>query len=131
VQIVALDFAGAERLVLARLPAPAIDPAAVFHEEFVRALFERAVHAVRTELHATGRAHVFAMFERYDLVPRESDSYAALASELGVTVAQVTNGLALARRRFREHALDELRRVCGTDDEFRRDARELFGVEVE
>jgi DNA-directed RNA polymerase specialized sigma24 family protein len=131
VQIVALDFAGAERLVLARLPAPAIDPDAVFHEEFVRALFERAVHAVRTELHATGRAHVFAMFERYDLVPRESDSYAALASELGVTVAQVTNGLALARRRFREHALDELRRVCGTDDEFRRDARELFAVEVE
>ena len=25
--------------------------------------------------------------------------------------------------------LDELRRVCGTDDEFRRDARDLFGVE--
>jgi hypothetical protein len=43
----------------------------------------------------------------------------------------VTNALALARRRFREHALDALRALCATDDEFRRDARELFGVEVE
>jgi len=131
VQLVALDFDGAERLALARLAAAASDPDAVFHEEFVRALFERAVHAVRTDLEAVGKVHVFAMFERYDLVPRDGDSYAAVASELGVSVAQVTNGLALARRRFREHALDELRRVCGTDDEFRRDARELFGVEVE
>ncbi len=126
----ALDFDGAERLAIARLAAPAIDPDAVFHEEFVRALFERAVQAVRSELEAAGKGHVFAMFERYDLTPREGDSYAAVAAELQVSTTQVTNGLALARRRFREHALDALRRVCASDDEFRRDARDLFGVEV-
>jgi len=130
VDFVPLDFHGAERLALARLAAPAADPDALFHEEFVRALFERAVEAVRAELEAAGRSHVFAMFERYDLAPGNGDSYAGLAAELGVSVAQVTNGLALARRRFREHALEALRRVCGSDDEFRRDARELFGVEV-
>ena len=63
-----LDFAGAERLVLARLPHPRPTRTRCSTEEFMRALFERTVHAVRTELHATGRAHVFAMFERYDLV---------------------------------------------------------------
>jgi DNA-directed RNA polymerase specialized sigma24 family protein len=130
VQFVALDFEGAERLAIARLAAPGVDPDAVFHEEFVRALFERAVQTVRTELEAAGKAHVFAMFERYDLAPRDGDSYAALAAELSVSVAQVTNGLALARRRFREHALEALRKLCATDDEFQRDARELFGVEV-
>jgi DNA-directed RNA polymerase specialized sigma24 family protein len=129
VQLVPLDFDGAERLALARLAAPAGDPDAVFHEEFVRALFDRAVQAVRTELEAANKAQVFAMFARYDLAPRDGDSYAAVAAELGLGVAQVTNGLALARRRFREHALDALRRVCATDDEFRRDARDLFGVE--
>ena len=130
VQLVALDFEGAERLTLARLAAPAVDPDAVFHEEFVRALFERAVQAVRTELEAGGKAQVFEMFERYDLAPRDGDSYGALAAELRVSVAQVTNGLALARRRFREHALEALRRLCASDDEFQRDARDLFGVEV-
>jgi hypothetical protein len=129
VQFVALDFDGAERLAIARLAAPAVDPDAVFHAEFVRALFERAVEAVRMELESGGKGHVFAMFERYDLAPRDGDSYRALAAELSVSVAQVTTGLALARRRFREHARDALRRLCATDDEFRRDARELFGVE--
>jgi hypothetical protein len=131
VQLVPLDFEGAERDTLARLASPALDPDALFHQEFVRALFERAVRSVRVELEASGKSVPFTLFERYDLAPREGDSYAALAAERGLTIAQVTNGLALARRRFREHALDALRLLGGTEDEFRRDARELFGVEVE
>jgi DNA-directed RNA polymerase specialized sigma24 family protein len=131
VHLVSLDFEGAERDTIARLTSPALDPDALFHQEFVRALFERAVRSVREELEAAGKPQAFALFDRYDLAPREGDSYASLAAELGLTGAQVTNGLALARRRFREHALDALRVLCGTDEEFRRDARELFGVEVE
>jgi DNA-directed RNA polymerase specialized sigma24 family protein len=131
VHFVALDFDGAEQDTLARIAAPGLDPDALFHQEFVRALFERAVRSMKEELEATGKLVPAALFERYDLAPREGDSYAALANEFGLTTTQVTNGLALARRRFREHALEALRAVCGTDDEFRRDARELFGVEVE
>jgi DNA-directed RNA polymerase specialized sigma24 family protein len=131
VQFVALDFAGAERDAIARLAAQDLDPDAVFHQEFIRGLFERAVAAVREELEAAGKPLPVALFERYDLTPREGDSYAALAAEFDLTTTQVTNALALARRRFREHALDALRALCATDDEFRRDARELFGVEVE
>jgi DNA-directed RNA polymerase specialized sigma24 family protein len=131
VQFVALDFDGAERDAIARLPAAHLDPDALFHHEFIRALFERAVKAVREELEAAGRPLSIALFERYDLTPREGDTYAVLATEFGLTTPQVTNALALARRRFREHALDALRALSATDDEFRRDARELFGVEVE
>jgi hypothetical protein len=35
------------------------------------------------------------------------------------------------RRSFRMHALEALRALCGTHDEYRREARELFGVEIE
>ena len=131
VQLVALDFEGAEREALARLASPALDPDALFHQEFVRALFERAVRAVRDECAVAGKPLPFALFERHDLGAREGDSYASLAAEFGLTTTQVTNALAFARRRFREHALAALRVLCATDDEFRRDARELFGVEVE
>jgi DNA-directed RNA polymerase specialized sigma24 family protein len=131
VHFVSLDFEGAERETLARVTALLHDPDALFHQEFIRALFERAVRSVGEELHAAGKSLPFALFERYDLAPREGDSYATLAAEFGLTSAQVTNALALVRRRFREHALDALRGLSGTDDEFRRDARDLFGVEVE
>jgi hypothetical protein len=42
----------------------------------------------------------------------------------------VTNYLSLVRRTFRTHALASLRAICGSEDEFQREARELFGMEV-
>ena len=131
VRIASLDFESAEREAADRLASPALDPEALFHQEFVRALFERAVRSVREEFEAGGNRLPFAVFERYDLAPRGGESYATLATEFDVTTAQVTNALALARRRFREHAVAGLRCLSATDDEFRRDAREIFGVEVE
>jgi hypothetical protein len=35
------------------------------------------------------------------------------------------------RRAFRQHALAALELLCGTREEFRREARELFGLDVE
>jgi hypothetical protein len=42
----------------------------------------------------------------------------------------VTNHLHAARRQFREIALDHLRAISATEDEFRREARDLFGIDV-
>ena len=42
----------------------------------------------------------------------------------------MTNHLHAARRRFRELALINLRALVGTEDEFRAEAREVFGLEV-
>jgi predicted transcriptional regulator len=71
------------------------------------------------------------LFERYDIDPVEGVSYAALAGEFGLTPAQVTNYLAQVRRSFRVRALETLRTLCGSHEEFRREARELFGLEIE
>jgi DNA-directed RNA polymerase specialized sigma24 family protein len=127
---VSLDFETAEReLALATAVAPEAD--AFFHQEFVRALFGRAVEAVRAEFDGSGRGLHVALFERYDLAPDEDVSYARLAEEFQISVTQVTNYLAQVRRSFRGHALAALRALCGSDAEYRREARELFGVEVE
>lgn len=125
-----LDFPGAERDLAAHLVAPTADPDAFFRDETIRALCARTVEAVREEFTAAGRARAFDVFARHDLADHPGRSYASVADALGLTVAQVTNDLHLARRRFRELALAELRALVATDDEFRSEARDLFGFEV-
>ena len=41
------------------------------------------------------------------------------------------NGLMQGRRAFRAHTIAELKALCGSADEFRREARDLLGLEVE
>lgn len=127
--VVPLDFAEADRELAAASAAPP-DPETSFHQEFVRALFERTIAALRAECQAAARESSFLLFERYDLAPAAGVSYAQLAAELGLTTAQVTNRLAQVRRRFRELALADLRALCGSDVEYLREARELFGAGV-
>jgi DNA-directed RNA polymerase specialized sigma24 family protein len=129
-RLVPLDFDGADREIVAR-SASATDPDEYFHQEFVRALFERSLTAVRGELEAAGKGVHYMLFERYDVTPAPGVSYAQLAEEFGLTTTQVTNYLAQVRRTFRTRALDALRGLCGSDAEYARESRELFGVDVE
>jgi RNA polymerase sigma factor (sigma-70 family) len=130
-QVLPLDFDGAEREVASRDPRALPEPDEFFHQEFVRALFDKVVADLKAEYEERGRPIPFALFERYDLAPVAGVSYAQLAAEFNLTPTQVTNNLAQVRRRFRERALETLRGLCGTDLEFRREARDLFGLEVE
>jgi DNA-directed RNA polymerase specialized sigma24 family protein len=127
---VTLDFADAEGELRHHDAAAPDDVDRFFHQEAVRALFERAVHRVRDELHASGKGAVFRVFERYDLTQQENVTYANVAGELGLPVTQVTNHLAAARRLFRARLLEELREMSGTEAEYRAEARELLGVDV-
>jgi len=126
-----LDYPGAERDLAAHLTAPPVDPDAFFRDETIRALCARTVEAMRREFDASGHARAFDVFARHDLVDDAARSYASVAAALGLTVAQVTNDLHRARRRFRELALEGLRGLTGTDAEFRAEARDLFGFEVQ
>jgi RNA polymerase sigma factor (sigma-70 family) len=130
-QTLPLDFDGAEREMRSRAASALAEPDELFHQEFVRALFDRVVSELRSEYREKDRPVHFLLFERYDLDPADGVSYAQLAKEFGLTATQVTNTLAQVRRRFRERALVELRGLCGSDEEFRREARDLFGLEVE
>jgi RNA polymerase sigma factor (sigma-70 family) len=126
-----LDFEAAERELAARGTSVPPDAEEFFRQEFIRAIFARALEQVRAEYEARGRTVHFRIFERYDLDPADGETYAGLARELGLTEAQVTNYLSQVRRSFRQAALDALRALSGSTQHFRDEARELFGLDVE
>ena len=128
--LLSLDFPGAEREMDDMATAIA-DPDRFFHDETVRFLFARAVASLQAACVDAGRDVVFRVFERHDLAPASDTSYATVARDLGISVSQVTNHLHAARRQFRELALGHLRALSATDDEYRREAREIFGLEIE
>jgi hypothetical protein len=100
---------------------------AFFHREWLRSLFGLAVDRLRSACSASGRARRFTIFARYDLADDESTrpTYGVLASALAISVTDVTNELAAARREFRRLVLDVLREQCATDEEFQNEARAL------
>jgi RNA polymerase sigma factor (sigma-70 family) len=108
----------------------AAEAEACFREELARTLLARATARLRDELHRRDRAIVYEVWRRYDLEPEPEVRYGAIAEALGISVTQVTNHLHAARRRLRAITLTELERLCGTDAEFRDEARELFGVQL-
>lgn len=136
IEHVALDFAGAEE----ELGASTIDAAslaspesleAFFEKEWVRSLFALAVEDLRQLCAEKQRERTFELFEAYDLEGDDSISYERLAGEYGIAVTDVTNALAWARREFRKIALVRLRELCGSEDEFQREAKAVFGWDAQ
>lgn len=129
---VALDFAGVEEEFGATVMDPALIPSPesleeFFEKEWVRSLFALAVEGLRELCVARERERTFHLFEAYDLEGNERGSYEQLSKEYGISVTDVTNALAWARREFRKIALDRLRELCGSEEEFQREARAAFG----
>ena len=126
-----VDFArfDADLAVHARSAEP--DPERWFHREWVRGLFADAVERLRERCETSEHGVAFTLFQRYDVDPDNTASkptYATLARDTGLSVTDVTNELAWARRAFREIVLETLRGLCATDEEFRAEARDLLGV---
>jgi RNA polymerase sigma factor (sigma-70 family) len=130
VETLSLDFPGAER-ELNRISTDLRDLDRFFRDETIRALFAQTAADLRALYESEGRGVVYKAFELHDLVDDDERTYATVAAALGISVSQVTNHLHAARKRFRDHALVRLRALVGTDEEFREDARDLFGVEVD
>jgi RNA polymerase sigma factor (sigma-70 family) len=131
----ALDFPAAE----GELTGPTIDPASIpspesleefFEKEWVRSLFALAVEDLRKFSAERERERTFRLFEDYDLSGDPEISYEKLAKEYAIPVTDVTNALAWARREFRRIALERLRELCCSDEEFYREARAVFGSDA-
>jgi RNA polymerase sigma factor (sigma-70 family) len=129
---VALDFQAAE----GELAGTAIDPASIpspesleefFEKEWIRSLFALAVEDLRKFCAERERERTFRLFEEYDLSGDPEISYEKLAAKYAIPVTDVTNALSWARREFRKIALERLREICGSDEEFHREARAVFG----
>ena len=131
--LLSLDFEGAEGELSRVVSAPAADPDESFRREWVRGIFAQAVESLRRRARDLGKEAALAVFERYDLDGPDAvrkPTYADLAQELGLPVTQVTNHLVWARREFRRLAMEALASQCGSDEEFKAEARDLFGASV-
>jgi RNA polymerase sigma factor (sigma-70 family) len=137
-QHLSLDFGAAEaELKEARISLSAsASPQAMddfLEQEFIRNLFGATVEQLREFCASRGKQMYFQVFEAYDLAD-ESDGHAGydeLARKFRISVTDVTNYLAFARREFRSIALAKLREMTATDAEFQREARALLGVKPE
>ncbi len=99
-------------------------PEELFHREWVRSLFSRALEDLRGQ-HRDIR---FQMFEKYDLNESEKHpTYGELAEQFEVSVVSVTNSLAAMRREFRKAVLDRLRELTVSEREFQSEVRKIFG----
>ncbi|MBI3670887.1 MAG: sigma-70 family RNA polymerase sigma factor [Acidobacteria bacterium] len=130
-----LDFETAEsELARVGLPAPGCTESMeeFFEKEWMRSLFSLAVESLRQECEARGKTVHLRLFERYDLDDGDvRQTYSDLAREFGLSTSEVTNYLAFARREFRRISLEKLCEATSSEEEFRREARSLFGVDPE
>ena len=133
---VALDFEGAEGELTGRVMHPEDVPAPksveeFFEREWIRSLFTMALEDLRKLCEERRRDKAFRLFEEYDLDGDQEISYDKLAQKYGIPATDVTNALAWARREFRRFALDRLREICGSYDEFQREVVAVFGKRLE
>ncbi len=132
---VALDFQAAEgeltgtAICAAWIPSPE-SLEEFFEKEWVRSLFALAVDDLRKFCEVRERERTFRLFEDYDLSGDQEISYEKLSDAYEIPVTDVTNALSWARREFRRIALERLREICGSDDEFHREARAVFGSDT-
>jgi hypothetical protein len=131
----ALDFEGAE----GELAGATIDAASIpspesleefFEKEWVRSLFALAVEDLRKFCAERERERTFRLFEDYDLSGDPEISYEKLAAEYAIPVTDVTNALSWTRREFRRIALERLRELCSSEEEFHREAHAVFGSDA-
>lgn len=126
---VAMDFDGVEAELHAVYGGDAADVERSFDRAWAKALFELAIAAFERDCAERGRTRVWQAFQRYDLAdpPESRPSYEVLAHELAVPATTITNDLATARRELRKILLGKLRELTASEDEFRDEARFLFG----
>jgi RNA polymerase sigma factor (sigma-70 family) len=129
VTLVPLDFETAEGEIATREPAVDADVDELFYREWVRALLERSVAELKCSAEDSGRAVMFEVFRRYDLLDERETrpTYAEIARDLELTPATVTNHLAAMRRQFRAILLERLRELTSSEAEWEAEAAKLLG----
>lgn len=127
----ALDFGSAEEEYALDQHDPNQSAEAFFDGEWARSLFTLAIEQLHNTLESQGKLVQFKLFQRFDLQDRsggETISHDQLAREFSLPISEVANGLSAVRQRLSSIVLDLVRSFSTTDDEFRKEARSLFGI---
>jgi len=131
VVFVALDFETAEGELRHLEPRSTEDAEAWFDREWTRSVFTNALEKLEKKCEAEGKQKHFQLLELYDIEEGgERLTYEQVARQFGLKSSDVTNYLSYARREFRRIVLESLREMTASEDEFRREARGLLGIDI-
>jgi RNA polymerase sigma factor (sigma-70 family) len=130
-QFLSLDFESAEG-ELQRIEVPGSDSMDDFFErEWVRSVFSLSLERLRQECEERGKQMHFRLLEFYEIDEAGKElTYEQVGKRFELKTTDVTNYLAYARREFRRIVLEQLREMTGSEEEFRREARTLLGVDT-
>jgi RNA polymerase sigma factor (sigma-70 family) len=131
VRFLSLDFESAEgELQHVEIPSPdSMDD--FFEREWVRSLFSLSLERLRQECEERGKQIYFRLLEFYDVDEAGKElTYQQVGQRFELKTTDVTNYLAYARREFRRIVLEQLREMSGSEEEFRREARTLLGMDT-
>jgi RNA polymerase sigma factor (sigma-70 family) len=131
VQFLALDFESAEgELQHIEIPSPG-SMEDFFEREWVRSVFGLSLERLRQECERRGKPMHFRLLEFYDVDEAGKElTYEQVGQRFELKTSDVTNYLAYARRELRRIVLEQLREMTGSEEEFRREARALLGVDM-
>jgi len=130
-KILPLDFESAEgELRHVEIPSPD-SMEGFFEREWVRSIFGQSLERLRQECEQRGKQIHFRLLEFYDIDEGGKElTYEQVGQRFELKTTDVTNYLAYARREFRRIVLEQLREMTGSDEEFRREARTLLGIDT-
>jgi RNA polymerase sigma factor (sigma-70 family) len=131
VQFLPLDFESAEgELQHIEIPSPN-SMEEFFEREWVRSVFNLSLERLRQECDQRGKQMHFRLLEFYDIDEAGKElTYEQVGQRFELKTSDVTNYLAYARREFRRIVLEQVREMTGSEEEFRREARTLLGVDA-
>jgi RNA polymerase sigma factor (sigma-70 family) len=131
VQLLPLDFESAEgELQHIEIPSPGLMED-FFEREWIRSVFSLSLERLRQECEQRGKQMHFRLLEFYDVDEAGKElTYEQVGQRFELKTSDVTNYLAYARREFRRIVLEQLREMTGSEEEFRREARTLLGVDA-
>ena len=128
---VPLDFESAEGELQHIEPPSPENVEEFFAREWTRSLFSRALERLQQECEAKGKQTHFRLLELYDVDEGGKElTYEEVGRRFGLKSSDVTNYLAYARREFRRMILESLREMTGSEEEFRREAQALLGIDA-
>ncbi len=126
-QILSLDLAMAEE----RFDLEPADPTNVdraFDREWATALLDKVLNRLEGEFRGEEKRRQFVVLKQTLTGSRESQPYAALASELGLSEGAVKTAVHRLRKRYRELLESEIANTVATPEEVKEELRYLMGV---
>jgi len=109
-------------------PASTSTPEQVFEKQWALALLESVLEELRDEYARNGKAVLFETLKPCLIGVRESQPYAALAGELGMTEGAVKVAVCRLRERYRDRLKEGIAHTVASPAEVEEELRHLFRV---